>query len=180
MEFPKITDKIRNFIKFLKHLEIPRNYWQHNFTATFIQFKVLITCFKQHSFITLWTSPDSNTWSTSADRVVQLSASCQQKFDKQIHCLLFEGIRVSLNIFFSGSGILIRKGLGSERIKIPQTKRLNIHENKIPVYIYTFIFTQVISSRSFCGKHTLTRGSKMPQKAGCTGSNKVSDCCNYI
>ena len=25
-----------------------------------------------------------------------------------------------------------------------------------------------------------TRGSKMPQKAGCAGSNKVSDCCNYI
>ena len=24
----------------------------------------------------------------------------------------------------------------------------------------------------------LTRGSKMPQKAGCAGSNKVSDCCN--
>ena len=26
----------------------------------------------------------------------------------------------------------------------------------------------------------VTRGSKMPQKAGCAGSNKVSDCCNYI
>ena len=25
-----------------------------------------------------------------------------------------------------------------------------------------------------------TRGSKMPQKAGCAGRNKVSDCCNYI
>ena len=29
-------------------------------------------------------------------------------------------------------------------------------------------------------KSILTRGSKMPKKAGCTGSNKVSDCCNYI
>ena len=29
-------------------------------------------------------------------------------------------------------------------------------------------------------KIILTRGSKMPQKADCTGSNKVSDCCNYI
>ena len=28
--------------------------------------------------------------------------------------------------------------------------------------------------------HILTRGSKMPQKAGCAGSNKVSDSCNYI
>ena len=25
-----------------------------------------------------------------------------------------------------------------------------------------------------------TRGSKMPQKAGCAGSKKVSNCCNYI
>ena len=25
-----------------------------------------------------------------------------------------------------------------------------------------------------------TRGSQMPQKAGCAGRNKISNCCNYI
>ena len=29
-------------------------------------------------------------------------------------------------------------------------------------------------------KIILTRGPKMHQKAGCVGSNKVSNCCNYI
>ena len=45
--------------------------------------------------------------------------------------------------------------------------------------MYKMLYGQVV-----CG-HTIdktemykTRGSKMPQKVGCAGSNKVSDCCN--